>query len=180
MDEIRSTLDIIMEKTKDLTMSDEEKEEFRKKELTGKVKGLVQKFLDDFINFKVIRSGIESEREKDPLQANELLKEELIERLEPDGNNDKIFQLLEELLDIDTSPLNQSIAEFQKRVTKEKDIKTEGLRKKLAERAISGTAVVPNLAIDATWNSFYEETKRSCKEQLGVIAGSQTIGPQSS
>ncbi len=38
MGEIRSTMDIIMEKAKGLTMTDEEKEAFRKKETEGKVR----------------------------------------------------------------------------------------------------------------------------------------------
>ena len=46
------------------------------------------------------------------------------------------------------------------------DIIYEGLRKKLAEREISGTAVVPNPDLDETWNQFYKESKRACKEQL--------------
>ena len=46
MGEIKSTMDIIMEKTKGLTMTEEEKAEYKHKELTGKVRGLIQKFLD--------------------------------------------------------------------------------------------------------------------------------------
>jgi len=54
MGEIRSTMDIIMEKAKNLTMSEEEKAEFNRKALQLKVKGLVQKFLDDLITLPSI------------------------------------------------------------------------------------------------------------------------------
>ena len=52
MGEIKSTLDIIMEKTKGLTMSEEERTSFKEKELTGKVKGLVQKYINGFLRLE--------------------------------------------------------------------------------------------------------------------------------
>jgi len=178
MGEIRSTMDIIMEKTKNLTMSEEEKAQFNRKALQGKVKGLVQKFLDDLISLPSIRLEMESEKKKHPAQAEELLKGELMERLEPDSNNEKVFQLLEEILGIDTNPFKRVITEFQEEVTKERALKVEGLRKKLAEREISGPAVVPNPDLDETWSQFYKESKRACKERLAIMPSSQTTGSQ--
>ena len=141
-------------------MSKKEKAQFNRKALQGKVKGLVQKFLDDLISLPSIRLEMESEKKKHPAQAEELLKGELMERLEPGSNNEKVFQLLEEILGIDTNPFKRVIAEFQEEVTKERALKVEGLRKKLAEREISGPAVVPNPDLDETWSQFYEESKR--------------------
>ena len=46
MAEIKSTLDLIMEKTKGLTMSDEEKEAFQQKELETKLRGSLQKVME--------------------------------------------------------------------------------------------------------------------------------------
>ena len=174
MGEIRSTMDIIMEKTKNLTMSEEEKAEFNRKELKGKVKGLVQKFLDDLISLQSIRLEMESEKMKHPAEAEEFLKGELLERLEPDENNEKAFQLLEEILGIDTNRYKRVIKEFREKAVKERALKMEGLRKKLAEREISGTAVVPNPDIDETWSQLYKELKRVCKERLAVMPDSQT------
>jgi len=60
MGEIRSTMDIIMEKAKGLTMSEEEKETFRKKETEGKVRGFLQRFLDGFIDAERLKDEIGS------------------------------------------------------------------------------------------------------------------------
>ena len=43
MAEIKSTLDIIMEKAKKFSVTEEEKQGFKRQELEGKIKGLVQK-----------------------------------------------------------------------------------------------------------------------------------------
>jgi hypothetical protein len=51
MAEIKSTLDIIMERTKNLTMTDEEKASFRRKEAEGKVR-------DGYKNIRTELSGL--------------------------------------------------------------------------------------------------------------------------
>nr|HID59615.1 hypothetical protein [Desulfobacterales bacterium] len=170
MGEIRSTLDIIMEKTKHLTMSEEEKEELRKKELRGKVKGIVQKFLDGQKDIRDIKSVIETEGKHGDIQ--EFLKIELIERINPNDNNENIFQLLEEVLNINTIPLKRVINEFQKKVAEEKAIRLKNLKNQLANRGISGSAVVPNMALDEEWNQFLQKSVKECKDRLSIIAES--------
>ena len=51
MAEIKSTLDIIMEKAKKFSVTEEEKKGFRRQELEGKIKGLVQKALDGVLDY---------------------------------------------------------------------------------------------------------------------------------
>ena len=60
MGEIKSTIDIIMEKTKGMTMSEDEKQEIKKKELTGKIRGLIQRFMDGVINLDGLKIEIAS------------------------------------------------------------------------------------------------------------------------
>ena len=50
MGEIKSTLDIIMEKTRHLVLSPEERRQFERDEELRKVPGYVQKLLDDVCN----------------------------------------------------------------------------------------------------------------------------------
>ena len=57
MGEIKSTLDIIMEKTKGLTMTEEEKTAFKSKEMEGKVKGALQKFLDGILDVERLKKA---------------------------------------------------------------------------------------------------------------------------
>ncbi|RLB82484.1 MAG: hypothetical protein DRH17_05570 [Deltaproteobacteria bacterium] len=179
MGEIRSTLDIIMERTKHLTMTEEEKEELCKKELAAKVKGLVQKFLDGLTDVQDIKSVIEAKGQESASQIRELLGKELMGRLEPDGHNERIFQLLEEVLSVNADPFKQVIAEFQKKVASEKAIRLDILRRQLAKRRISGSAVIPNLTLDGNWDPFYEKSIKDSKQQLSIIADNQTIGFQS-
>ena len=58
MGEIKSTLEIIMEKTKDLTLTEEEKKEFKQKDMAGKIKGIIQKFLDGTLDLNRFKTEI--------------------------------------------------------------------------------------------------------------------------
>ena len=51
MAEIKSTLDIIMEKAKRFSVTEEEKKGFKRQELEGKIKGLVQKVCRRYLGF---------------------------------------------------------------------------------------------------------------------------------
>ena len=52
MGEIKSTLDLVMEKTKHLSLSDEEKQSQKKAELEKRVNGLLQKYQDQVLSLE--------------------------------------------------------------------------------------------------------------------------------
>lgn len=168
MGEIRSTLDIIMEKTKNMTMSDEEKAEFQRQALSGKIRGWVQKYLDGIINLKEIKSEFAAEKGKTAAEAAELLNKELLDRIDPESDNEKIFQLLTELLNMDAEPFEQVIGKFHEDIIKAKAARIEALRKILAEKKITGSAVIPDVGRDASWKAFYEASIAACKKQLSI------------
>ena len=49
MGEIKSTLDLVMEKTRHLTLSQEEKEDQKRIEVNKKLQGLLQKYQDNLL-----------------------------------------------------------------------------------------------------------------------------------
>jgi len=57
MGEIKSTLDLVMEKTRHLTLSPEEKDAQTKVEVHKRLKGLVQKYQDNLLR----KDGLEKE-----------------------------------------------------------------------------------------------------------------------
>ena len=161
MGEIKSTLDIIMEKTKGLTMTEAEKEELRHKELAGKIKGWVQKYLDDLINLETLKSELKKESD-----IRKILKKELLERLELDGDNEKMFQLIKELLGIKKDPFVIIISNFQKEVARESSKRLDTMKKQLTKKRIFGSAVIPNLNHDTEWNAYYQRVNDDFKKEM--------------
>ncbi|MDY6953935.1 MAG: hypothetical protein SWE60_20710 [Thermodesulfobacteriota bacterium] len=168
MAEIKSTLDIIMEKTKHLTLSDGEKEALQQKELAQEAKGLVQKFLDGLMNTRTVTAALESHHQDRGL-LKDLLRKEAMERVAPEADNDRVLAFLEEVLAVESGPLQKALAAFHEKIEQESVTRLKKLQQALERQGITGSALLPNLAHDPTWGPFYEAAKRAFKEGLGPM-----------
>ena len=166
MGEIRSTMDIIMEKTKGLTMTEKEKTEFQQRELTGKIKGLTQKFFDGIINLDRLRIEAAALREEQQEIFDQIITEEAIKRLELEGNNEPVFTVLENTTGIDSAPIQKILADFGQRLKREREVHERALWDKLKEKGISGSAVLPNIKADPQWNDFLSNLKQEFREKI--------------
>ena len=101
-----------------------------------------------------------------PSKWEKFLKWELINGLEPEGDNEKRFQLINELLKISGKPYMKILEAFNQKVNEGKDRQADLLKKDLSVQGISGPAVIPNVDRDPAWKSFYGQEKQVCKEKL--------------
>ena len=164
MAEIKSTLDLIMEKTKGLTLSPEEKEKIHREEWLKKAKGWIQKFLDDRTDLGKVKDELFN-REK-PLEWKNILKRELIQGLDPEKENEKRFQLITELLEMPREPILKILKVFNQKVEGEKVRLTEQSIKRWSVQGISGSAILPNLDRDPAWIQLIDQEKKAVKEKL--------------
>ena len=179
MGEIKSTLDLIMEKTRNMSLSAQEKEELKTRELKGRLKGFVRKGLEGDLSADQFRKLIEKERGKSP-QANDLLMAELVARIEPEGENERIFQIMEEVSSGSSGPFKKVLSECSRDMERQRDRSEEDLREELRKRGVSGSAVLPNPARDPAWRGAHEERRAACRRQLEAIAGTRTTPARSS
>lgn len=169
MGEIRSTMDIIMEKTKGLTMSEEEKEAFRKKETEGKVRGLFQRFLDGFIYAERLKDEIGSLGEKRYAMAREALIRECMGRMEPGADNTILLDALENAAGLDIAPIRKIILNYNQDLEQQKMDRKQVLQKNLKGLGISGSAVIPNIHADQEWIKDLSEMNKGFQEKLKNI-----------
>ena len=166
MGEIRSTMDIIMEKTKGLTMTDEEKAELKQHELTGKIKGFMQKFFDNSINLDRLRTESAVLREEQQEMFDQIIKEEATKRIELEGNNEPVFNILESTTSMDLAPTQKILADFEQRLKNERKVHEQALRDKLKEKGVYGSAILPNIKMDPEWNDFVSNLKQEFREKV--------------
>ena len=81
MAEIKSTLDIIMEKAKKFSVTEEEKKGFKRQELEGKIKGLVQKVVDGVMDSERFQVEVTALQTKEKELVDRILKEEVVVEL---------------------------------------------------------------------------------------------------
>lgn len=162
MAEIKSTLDLIMEKTKNLTLTEEEKRDLHHEELKSRVKGWVQRYED-----RTIRKA-EIERELD-VALKDLLRREILERLDPESSNETLYQMLDEFLGIRRDPFESVAERFRRILDRERDLRRTRLLADLAADDISGSAVVPNPEGDREWNLFRDRVRREFREEIRAV-----------
>jgi len=172
MAEIKSTLDIIMERTKNLTMTDKEKESFRRKEMEGKVKGWIQKYEDGVIDLAVLRSEFKKEQKEYP-EVGHILKSQLIACLRLTGDNGKILSLLEDVLGMSTNTIKDMIQSHKQEMDILRSNKIESLREELKKIKIYGSAVVPNPDYGSNWQKTILEAESNLRKQLESLVKSR-------
>ena len=150
MGEIKSTLDIIMEKTGHLTLSKEEKAERERAEVQQRVQGLIQKLLDGALHQQHLKNEIKSLREAHGQTVHSMLVHEICDRLRIDRDMPGLTDLLGQLCDAGriVAALERFRSDYRQAARQRKDELKAGLER---SRHISGSAVTPNLQADAQW-----------------------------
>jgi len=166
MGEIKSTMDIIMEKTKGLTMTEEEKAEYKQQELTGKVRGLIQKFLEGVLKLEKFKVEVAALSAKQENAVNRIIVEESILHIKLGVNNEPVFRILMETAGVDAGPIQEMERAFIDRVAGEQADRQKSLREKLEKRGVSGPAVIPNLKADPDWNQYISDKNETFKTEI--------------
>lgn len=166
MGEIKSTLDIIMEKTKGLTATEEEKEAFKKAEVEGKVRGFLQKFLDGLLDEERLKMEMAAFSGDKLDMARETLKEECLRRIDPEEDNTPFFKVLKHVAGMDAGPFQRVLSAFHEDLERQGTLREEALRERLRQRGVSGSAAVPNLKADPEWIHSVLEMKAEFRKKV--------------
>jgi hypothetical protein len=169
MAEIKSTVELALERTKGLRLSHEEMEKMREEELQSKAVGLVNRFLE--VDFHL--RDVEKELAKfDPQQRKhleQLFLQHLIEAMNLDRDNDLILQGLEALLPKSAwtvKKIKDLLQRYQLR-KKDESLKTRNeLLGGLERLGISGSAVHPKVEGSPEWEKEVSTFKPGFEEEL--------------
>jgi hypothetical protein len=154
MGEIKSTLDLVMEKTKNLSLSDEERQGQKNKEIESRIRGLLQRFYDEALKVDKLKSEYQKLQKDYDLPDNTALIKEICRQIEPGKDNNALFELLARFKVADIEGITSVLHEFDDAIDAAAREQSKVLQDKLAEtHFISGTAVVPNLEADKDWRA---------------------------
>ncbi len=167
MGEIKSTLDLVMERTKNLTLSAAEKQAQKQIKIENRIKGLVQKFQDGLLTNNQLKIEYESLKKESDLSDNSLLVREILTRLDPDRDNQILLAALEDCCRLDTATIRASLKDYRDAYQRAAGKRSAQLKEDLAQnRSISGSAVLPNLDADEKWQQKAQEMRRQFEDRL--------------
>jgi len=167
--EIKSAIELAMERTKNLVMDDEEKRAFARKDLEERLRAVMRRFLEGMIDreqFVEDYGGIRAERR----QKQQLFADLIIQEFEVSVHNDRFFELLEVLGADAGGTFEHEARAFKDRFLEGLEARKAGIRKNIAERLrsleISGSAVEPNVADWDEWKTAARDAASLLKRHL--------------
>lgn len=166
MGEIKSTLDIVLEKTKNLKLSSEEIKEQKNKENEMRVKGLLQKYQDGMLSMEKFKNDYDKLCNDRDLTSDTILINQIVDRLELDEDNQALLGLLK-TFGMTSTALESVSIDYQNAYQSAAQNRIEQLKNQLAtNHSISGSAVVPNLDADEQWCKDVQRIRIRFEEKL--------------
>jgi hypothetical protein len=155
MGEIKSTLDLVMEKTRHLTLSQEEKEAQNRIEVNKRLQGLLQKYQDNLLRKENLNKELDNLKIAYNLNVDEMLADLLLNSLKIGRDNTVFLELLNEIFGLNLSGIETIFQNFKATVKSATKKRVDQIKTDLSvKRFISGSAVVPNLESDSEWLSM--------------------------
>jgi hypothetical protein len=168
MAEIKSTLDLIMERTKDLTMTVDEKKALQRKEWEGRVKGWVQKYIGGTMPLEDLKIQVESCQSKIQ-DLPDIIKAEVVQHIHPENDNAPLLQLLEEALDTPAKPIVDLITRFQDTLNANMISRRDTVKKALEQKKVYGSSVIPNVDHDREWQEYVQNLRAGFRDQVSSL-----------
>lgn len=145
MGEIKSTLDLVMERTRHLSMSEEEKSRQQREDFEKRIQGLLQQYLDQTLTVKGLRDRLAALQTELKVSDEQFVVQAVLGRIDPDKGYYRWLELLAEIAPAVHGPLEKLLSEYNERLADLLQAGEERVLKRLAERySIRGAAVVPN------------------------------------
>lgn len=167
MGEIKSTLDLVMEKTRNLKLSAEEKQAHKQSEIASRIKGMLQKLQDGILPENQFNSDYERLKTEVGLSDDSPLIDEIFSRLDPAGDAQVFLNVLKECCRCETAPIKSMIDDYRIAHQQAARQRSRQVEKFLAKKySITGTAVVPNLDADEEWQQQVQDMRRDFKDRL--------------
>ena len=170
MGEIRSTLELAMERSKKFALSDQERKELKQKEISIKATSFFHRYRDGHLSLNEVLKEIDKMEEKTARTVKKLLLSQWIDALCLDDNHERTFKGIEALKGQDLSELWKKFRDLLSRYQGEKEQVKEKTTAQMAEalkkKGIYGSAVEPNFEKSDLWGKENEKLIRSYGEEL--------------
>jgi len=173
MGEIKSTLELAMERTEKYFISEKEKEEIKKKEVLQKATTLFHRYREGNLPLSDILKEIEKMDKKTATTVKGALLSQWIDALSLDDDDERILKGIESLKQRSIDEVKQKFHHLLSKYQEEK----EGIKGKvrvqfseaLKKSGIHGSAVEPKLEESELWKKENEKLGQSYKMKLKEI-----------
>jgi hypothetical protein len=171
MAEIKSTLDLVMERTRHLSMSEEEKAQQQKADFERRLQGLLQQYADGALTAEALRNRVSVLQAETKVSDRRIPIEAVLKRIDPDQDNRGWLILVQDFVPAAHSPVQEALTAYHK---KKADLQKTGEQRMLAQLAqrhgIEGSAVLPNPQKDHQFLQHLSALRHEIQIRIEAIA----------
>jgi hypothetical protein len=172
MGEIKSTLDIALEKAKAIKISPEDRKHFKQKEILSKTRDIFQQYIDHPNRSEGLTKAIKDSGKDAPL-IKESLTEAFLAALDPSHPSGRVWEGLHELGLKEIQPFQEKLAQIaqknEKAQTEERKKVETVLLESLSGSGITGTAIDPNVDETPQWKQTLAALDQKTASELGRL-----------
>ena len=173
MGEIKSSLELAMERTKKFAISEKEKEKIKQKEVSRKATSLFHRYREGHLPLNDILKEIEKMEKKTAITVKELLLSQWIDALSLDDDSERILKGIESLKQKTIDEVKQKFHHLLSQYRGEQQKIKEKVRVQITEAmrrdGIYGSAVDLKIGGSEPWEKEKEKLDHSYKMKLEKI-----------
>lgn len=167
MGEIKSTMDLILERAKEFSVTEEEKQAIKERDFENKVKSLINRFIEGARANESIILELKELNEKRSIIH--LLLKFGEEKINLESDNSSLLQLIKEFRPDISDKVEEKLMDYNKKIHERGKVREQELIKELEEDGISGSAVRINLNGDSRWKSTLLEIENEFSKEIQEI-----------
>lgn len=172
MSEIKSTLDLVMERTRHMTLSAEEKARQKKADFDKRLQGLLLQYAEGAFSADALRDRIARLQEAFKVDDRRIVVDTIFRQIDPDGENDRWLALVADIAPAAHDALQQALTAYRDGRT---GLQQERARRVLArldrDHHIRGPAVVPNPDKDKRYRKELDALRQETRATINAAAG---------
>jgi len=171
--EIKSTLDLVLEKTRNMSLTSEEKKQLDEEAAMKRARGLFQKYVDGVCGLRELEEYVKQGTESNPEKTRRHISLFMIESLAPGMAENIHLEGLKAWLgpkadsEIDSAAV--ILDWYREEVSKLHEEIENKLKIDLEQRGIRGSAVKAKVTEDKQWRARKEELKQEAERRLENI-----------
>jgi len=173
MGEIKSSIELAMERTKKFAISEKEKEEIKQKEVLQKATSLFHRYREGHLPLNNILKEIEKMEKKTAIMVKEFLLSQWIDALSLEDEDERIFKGIESLKQRSIDEVKQKFHSLLSKYLSEKEKVKEKVKVQFTEAlekdGIYGSAVEPKVEGSELWKKENEKLDHSYTMKLEEI-----------
>ncbi len=171
MGEIKSAIELAMERTRHLSLSEEEKAQQHRDEFKKLLQGALQRYADEIMSIDEFRERISELQSELHITDSQLVTKAVLRRIDPDEDNERWLNLLSVLEPSSRDSLQKILLDYREQGSKLlQDVEKQALENLAQQHGITGSAIVPNPDKNASYQHDISALRRETQTRIDAIS----------